>query len=70
MSTMNLTPSTVLYIQGALMIGVGIYSLLDPDGFVAGTGDAITGRPSQIIHSIRYTLANIDNPYAGTTNGN
>ena len=38
------------------MIGVGTFALLDPDAFVAGTGDMIAGKPNQLLHSIRHVL--------------
>ena len=47
--------STILLaVQGLLLVGTGIFTLLDPDGFVAGTGDIIAGQPTQLLHSIRY----------------
>lgn len=39
------------------MIGVGTFALIDPDAFVAGTGDTIAGKPDQLLHSIRHVLA-------------
>ena len=49
-------PAAILYVQGLLMIGVGVFALRDPEAFVAGTGDTISGKPAQLLHSIRYVL--------------
>lgn len=46
--------STVaLSVQGMLMTGVGLFALLDPESFVAGTNDHIEGKPTQLLHSLR-----------------
>lgn len=41
------------------MTGVGLLALLKPEDFLAGTSDKITGRPTQLLHSIRCDLTAI-----------
>jgi hypothetical protein len=57
MAARSWVSAIVLYVQGSLMIGVGTFALIDPDAFVAGTGDTIAGKPDQLLHSIRHVLA-------------
>ena len=35
------------------MVAVGVFSLLQPEAFVAGTGDELEGKPTQLVHSMR-----------------
>jgi hypothetical protein len=53
--------AAILYVQGLLMVGVGVFALRDPEAFVAGTGDTIAGKPAQLLHSIRYVLNVLSN---------
>ena len=46
--------TTVLYIQGVLLLLVSMYSLLDPENYVITTGDAIIGSPTNMLNAIRY----------------
>ena len=51
--TMVQLSTIVLSVQGVLMTAVGLFALLDPESFVAGTSDHIEGKPTQLLHSLR-----------------
>ena len=45
--------AAALYIQGALLFAIGMFILVAPEEFLAGTGDLIEGKPVQLLHSMR-----------------
>lgn len=51
--TMAPLSTIALSVQGVLMTAVGLFALLDPEGFAAGTSNRIEGKPTQLLHSLR-----------------
>jgi hypothetical protein len=57
MANRALIPEAVLYTQAVLLAGVGLFAIIAPEDFLAGTSDKIAGKPTQLLHSIGYNLA-------------